>query len=160
MSVFTNQQCKIKGGFLHFQKKTHLSPIKTRINSKLHQFRIIPKGLYYILEIIYQKRVQTINLDKKRVIGIDLGLNNIITMVNNAGLQPIIIKGGVVKSINQFYNKQLAKYKNIKDKQGIRSDTKRMQQLTRIRNNRINDIFHKISRFKPQYVVVPCMVRH
>jgi putative transposase len=57
-------------------------------------------------------------LDKKRVVGIDLGLNNIVTVVNNAGLKPFVIKGGVVKFINQFYNKQLAKYKSIKDKQG------------------------------------------
>ncbi|MHA2280374.1 MAG: RNA-guided endonuclease InsQ/TnpB family protein [Promethearchaeota archaeon] len=144
--VFTNQQCRIKGEQLYFPKKTQLNPIKTRIKSKLHHVRIIPKGLYYILEIIYQKEIQNLNLDKKRVIGIDLGLKNIITIVNNAGLQPAIIKGGIIKSINQFYNKQLAKYRSIKDKQGISSETKRFQWLTRKRNNKIIDIFHKISR--------------
>ncbi len=153
MVVFTNQQCRIKGGFLYFPKKTQLPPIKTRIKSKLHHVRIIPKRLYYVLEIIYQKEAKDLNLDKERVIGIDLGLNNIITIVNNAGLQPAIIKGGIVKSINQFYNKQLAKYKSIKDKQGISSKTKRMQQLTRKRNNKINDIFHKISREVIEYCI-------
>ena len=151
--VFTNQQCRIKGGFLSFPKKTQLNPIKTRIKSKLYHVRIIPKGLYYILEIIYQKEVNNLNLDKERVIGIDLGLNNIITIVNNAGLQPAIIKGGIVKSINQFYNKQLAKYRSIKDKQGISSETKKMQQLTRKRNNKINNIFHKISRSLINYCI-------
>ncbi len=151
--VFTNQQCRIKGGFLYFPKKTQVSPVKTRIKSKLNQVRIIPKGLYYILEIIYQKEVKNLNLDKERIIGIDLGLNNIITIVNNAGLQPAIIKGGIVKSINQFYNKQLAKYKSIKDKQGISSETKRMQRLTQKRNNKINDIFHKISRSLINYCI-------
>ncbi len=151
--VFTNQQCKIRGGFLYFPQKIQLSPIKTRIKSKLHHVRIIPRGLYYILEIIYQKEVKNLNLDKKRVIGIDLGLNNIITMVNNAGLQPAIIKGGIVKSINQFYNKQLAKYKSIKDKQGMSSETKRMKRLTQKRNNKINDIFHKISRSLINYCI-------
>ncbi|MEE9379128.1 MAG: transposase [Candidatus Lokiarchaeia archaeon] len=151
--IFTNQQCRIKGGFLSFPKKTQLNPIKTRIKSKLYHVRIIPKGLYYILEIIYQKEVNNLNLDKERVIGIDLGLNNIITIVNNAGLQPAIIKGGIVKSINQFYNKQLAKYRSIKDKQGISSETKKMQQLTRKRNNKINNIFHKISRSLINYCI-------
>jgi len=151
--IFTNQQCRIKGGFLYFPKRTQLPPVKTRIKSNLHHVRIIPKGLYYILEIIYQMEVKNLNLDKKRVIGIDLGLNNIITMVNNAGLQPAIIKGGIVKSINQFYNKQLAKYKSIKDKQGISSETKRMQRLTRKRNNKINNIFHKISRTVINYCI-------
>ena len=151
--VFTNQQCKIKESYLCFPKKTQLNPIKTRIKSKLHHVRIIPKGLYYILEIIYQKVVKNLNLDKERVIGIDLGLNNIITMVNNAGLQPAIIKGGFVKSINQFYNKQLAKYKSIKDRQGMSSETKRIQRLTRKRTNKIYDIFHKISRVLINYCI-------
>jgi len=153
MIVFTNQQCRIKGEFLYFPKKTQLHPVKTRLKSKLHQVRIIPKGLNYILEIIYQKEVKNLNLDKERVIGIDLGLNNIITMVNNAGLQPAIIKGGIVKSINQFYNKKLSRYKSIKDKQGIGSETKKMQQLTWKRNNKINDIFHKISRALINYCI-------
>ncbi len=151
--IFTNQQCRIKGSFLYFPKKSLLSPIKTRIKSKLHQVRIIPKGLYYILEIIYQKEVINLGLDRQRIIGIDLGLNNIITLVNNAGLQPAIIKGGIIKSINQFYNKQLAKYKSIKDKQGISSETKKIQQLTQRRNNKINYIFHKISRTLINYCI-------
>ncbi len=151
--VFTNQQCRINGSFLFFPKKTQLPPVKTRIKFKLHQVRIIPKGLCYILEIIYQKDVNNLNLDKERVIGIDLGLDNIITMVNNARLQPAIIKGGIVKSINQFYNKQLARYKSIKDKQGIGSKTKRMQRLIQKRNNKINDIFHKISRAVINYCI-------
>ncbi len=150
---FTNQQCRIKGGFLYFPKTTQLPPIRTRIESKLHHVRIIPKGVYYVLEIIYQKDRKNLNLDKKRVIGIDLGLTNIITMVNNAGLPPAIIKGGIVKSINQFYNKQLSGYKSIKDKQGITSQTKKMQQSTQRRNNKINDIFHKISRVVINYCI-------
>jgi putative transposase len=99
-----------------------------------------------VLEIIYHKELENLNLDKDRVIGIDLGLNNIITMVNNAGQPPVVIKGGKVKAINQFYNKQLAKYKSIKDKQGIEYETKRIKNLTRKRNNKITDKFHKISR--------------
>jgi len=98
------------------------------------------------LEIIYEKTRENLNLDKKRVIGIDLGLINIVTVVNNAGLKPFVVKGGVVKSINQFYNKQLAKYKSIKDKQGYAFETIKLQTLTRKRNNKISNIFHKISR--------------
>ncbi|MFX0023490.1 MAG: RNA-guided endonuclease InsQ/TnpB family protein [Candidatus Hermodarchaeota archaeon] len=153
MLIFTNQQCSIKEGHLHFPKKTQLKPIKTRIKNNFHHVRIIPKGFYYILDLVYRKEVRTLNLDKGRVIGIDLGLNNIITMVNNAGLQPAIIKGGIVKSINQFYNKQLAKYKSIKDKQGINGETKKIQRLTQKRNNKINDIFHKISKALINYCI-------
>ncbi len=40
--IFTNQQCRIKNGYLHFPRKINLSPIKTRIRNLLHQVRIIP----------------------------------------------------------------------------------------------------------------------
>jgi len=144
--ILTNQQCRIKNGYLHFPKKANLFPIKTRIRNQLHQVRIIPKGLFYNLEIIYTREINNLNLNKDRVIGIDLGVSNIVTIVNNVGLNPTIIKGGIVKSVNQFYNKRIAKQKSIKDKQGIRFETKRLKRITAKRNNKINDIFHKISR--------------
>ncbi len=144
--IFTNQQCRIKDGFLKFPKKSNLTPIKTRIDNNLHQVRIIPRGERYILEIIYEQDVINLELDKSRIIGIDLGLNNLVTVVNNVGLQPFVIKGGIVKSINQYYNKQLAKFKSIKDKQKYKFETKRLQRLTLKRNNKIKNIFHKVSR--------------
>jgi len=144
--IFTNQQCRIREGNLYFPKKVAISPIKTRIKNQLHQVRLVPRGFYYIVEIIYEKEVKNLKVDKKRILGIDLGLANIVTMVNNAGLQPVIIKGGIAKSTNQFYNKQVAKYNRIKDKQGIPLGTRRIQKLTQRRNNKINDQFHKISR--------------
>jgi putative transposase len=144
--LFTNQQCRIKEGFLYFPEKAGISPIKTRLKERLHQVRIVPKGIYYVIEIIYEKEGVDLNLDETRIIGIDLGLNNLVTMVNNAGIRPAIIKGGAVKSINQFYNKKLAKYKSDKDKHGLMTVTRRLHRLARKRNNKIHDFFHKISR--------------
>ena len=151
--IFTNQQCRIKNGYLHFPKKVKLSPIKTRIKNLLHQVRIIPKGLFYNLEIIYSKEIDNLNLNKDRFIGIDLGISNIVTIVNNVGLKPTIIKGSIVKSVNQFYNKRIAELKSIKDKQGIKSETNRLKRITAKRNNKINDIFHKISRNVINYCI-------
>ncbi len=146
MVIFTNQQCCLKEDYLHFPRRVGLSPIKTRLKERIHQVRLIPKGLYYVVEIIYEKEALNLNLDEKRIVGIDLGLNNLVTIVNNAGLQSVIIKGGLVKSINQFYNKQLARYKSHKDRQGLPFKTRRLQRLIRTRNNKINDVFHKITR--------------
>ncbi len=151
--IFTNQQCRIKNGYLHFPEKVNLSPIKTRIRNQLHQVRIIPKGLFYNLEIIYLKEIDNLNLNKDRFIGIDLGISNIVTIVNNVGLKPTIIKGGILKSVNQFYNKRIAELKSIKDKQGIKSETNRLQKITAKPNNKINDIFHKISREVINYCI-------
>ncbi|MFX1293414.1 MAG: RNA-guided endonuclease InsQ/TnpB family protein, partial [Promethearchaeota archaeon] len=135
--IFTNQQCRITDGFLKFPKRANLTPIKTRMENSFQQVRIVPRGENYIVEIIYEQDVINLELNKSRIIGIDLGLTNLVTVVNNIGLNPFIIKGGLVKSINQYYNKQIAKFKSIKDKQNYKFETKRLQRLTLKRNNRL-----------------------
>jgi putative transposase len=45
-----------------------------------------------------------------RTAGIDLKVNNFVTMVNNAGQRPVIVKDNVIKAINQFYNKPRSRY--------------------------------------------------
>lgn len=144
--IFTNQQCKIRNGQLDFPKKSNLISIKTRIGNKLHQARIIPQGLSYVLELVYEQEPIKLELDKDRILGIDLGLRNLVTGVNNIGLTPFVIKGGVVKSINQFYNKQKALLQSIKDLQRNKFTTKRLHRLTLKRNNKLKDYFHKTSR--------------
>ncbi len=151
--IFTNQQCRIKNGYLHFPEKSNLNPIKTRIKEKLNEVRIIPKGVCYVVEIIYEKKEQDLSLDKDYKLSIDLGLNNLITAVNNIGVKPIIIKGGVVKSVNQYYNKQLAYYRSIENKKGNFRDTKRIQKLHLKSNNKINTLFHRISKNLIDYCI-------
>ena len=151
--IFTNQQCKIKEGYLYFPKKVNLEPVKTRIKEKLNQVRIIPKGICYIIEIIYEKEEKDVGLDKNHILSIDLGLNNLITAVNNNGCKPFIIKGGMIKSINQFYNKQLAYFRSIENKKGNFQDTKRIKKLHLTRNNKIKTLFHRISKTIIEYCI-------
>ena len=153
--IFTNQQCKIKNGYLFFPKKANLEPIKSRIKEKLNQVRILPKGVYYVIEIVYEKAEQDLGLDKKHILSIDLGLNNLITAVNNNGFKPFIIKGGIVKSINQYYNKQLAYFRSIENKRGNFQDTKRIKKLHFKRNNKIKTIFHRISK-----TIIECCIQN
>ncbi|MCK4379672.1 MAG: transposase, partial [Candidatus Lokiarchaeota archaeon] len=144
--IFTNQQCKIKEGFLFFPKRTNLNPIKTRITERLREVRIIPLGIKYNIEIVYEKEEKDLGLNKEHILSIDLGLNNLITAVNNNGCKPFIIKGGMIKSINQYYNKQIAYYRSIENKKGNFIDTKRIQKLHLTRNNRLTTLFHRISK--------------
>lgn len=162
--VFTNQQAKIKDGVLSFPSKLGLK-VKTRVKGVLNQVRIIPKGVGYVLEIIYEKAVESLNLDRSRVIGIDVGLRNIITIGNNIGVQPIVVKGGVVKSINQYYNKENARLNEIYTRQQTRETKGEIQKGMRVkkgmsakclqvkRANKINDFFHKTSRFVIDYCI-------
>ncbi|KAB2948322.1 MAG: putative transposase [Candidatus Methanoperedens nitroreducens] len=158
--IFTNQQVTIKDHILSFTKKLPLK-IKTRLldNTNLREVRLIPKGLNYICEIIYKKQSEVGEINKRwyakihngnRVIGIDLGLRNVVTIANNIGEIPIVIKGGILKSMNQYYNKEKAQLQSIYDKQGIKFGT-RMSQLNSKRNHKIKDTMHKISRYTIDY---------
>jgi len=151
--IFTNQQCKIKNGYLYFPRRTNLNPIKTRLIERLKEVRIIPLGVKYKVELVYEKEEKDLRLDKEHMLSIDLGLNNLITAVNNNGCRPFIIKGGVVKSINQYYNKQLAYYRSIENKKGNFADTKRIKKLYLKRNNKINTIFHRVSKNLINYCI-------
>src|SRR5699024_3853847 len=111
--VLTNMQSQIKDGYLYFAFKPfkpYNNLIKTKIKGKHMQTRIIPKGSCYILEIVYQIDDVKEKEFNSRIVSIDLGINNFVTMVNNIGLKPIVINGRGLKSINQYYNKQLSKY--------------------------------------------------
>ncbi len=183
--VFTNQQVKIKNGILIFPKKLkelNDKKIKTRLDdeTKLRQVRIIPKinGEKYVIEIVYNIEEHQFDLNKDNVIGLDFGLRNIVTIVNsntlsgnNIGEKPVIIKGGVLKSINQFYNKRLAELKTIYSKQtviveeidkktGVKTEKKKqrltgpaIQRLNENRNNKIKDVMHKYSRYIIDYCI-------
>ena len=144
--VFTNQQVNLKNQVLFFPKKVGLE-LKTRLadTTDIRELRILPKGVGYILEIVYFKTIHPKHLDTNNVLAIDLGVRNLITTVNNNGLNPFVIKGGVIKSINQYYNKEKARLQSIYDRQRIKTG-RTVLKLTDTRNKKINDFFHKYSR--------------
>lgn len=149
--IFTNQQCKIKNGIIKLPKKVGNYLIKTTL-TRFNQIRIIPIGVGYKCEIVYEKEINDLNLDKNRVAAIDLGINNLITMVNNIGEHPIIINGKIVKSINQYYNKERSKIQSVISKLNVFT-TKKLEKLTHKRNMKINDYFHKSSRAITNYCI-------
>ena len=140
-----------RSNYLKFPK-TKLK-LKTNITNKLKQVRIIPKGSIYVIEVVYEKEINPIIKENDNILGIDLGLNNFVTLSNNIGLNPIIINGKVIKSYNQYYNKKLAYYKSILKKQNGLDWSKRLEKLTIKRNNKIKDFIHKTSRFIVNYCI-------
>ena len=154
--VLTNVQTKIINGYLYFsfrKLQQFNNIIKTNIIDKLLQTRFIPNGGEYILELVYEKEIKQHIKNPKNIIGIDLGVNNFVTMVNNISLKPIIINGKGIKSINQYYNKQLAHYKSISKTNNKLDWTKRLQQITNKRYNRMNNFLHKTSKYIVNYCV-------
>ena len=145
--VFTNQQAKLRDGWLILPKKVGLK-VKTRIKEGLREVRIIPKGVGYVLEIVYNKTVEATKRNKDRIVGIDLGAANIVTIANNIGEKPIIVKddGRGIKSINQYYNKRQAELQHIYDSQGIK-DGNKLRRLRAKRERKARDWIHKLTKF-------------
>ena len=111
--AFTYQQCKIKDGYLTFPK-TDLT-IKLGFDCSdlsLKEVHIVPMGVNYKIEIVWNKKKskENHNLDKNAYMGIDLGVSNFATLTNNIELNPIIINGRQLKSMNQYYNKKKQNY--------------------------------------------------
>ena len=137
--------CKFKDGYIHFPKKLNLEPIKT-INilkqEDLVQVRIVPKTSCYNIEIVYKKEEKE-NWDRGRS-SIDLGVNNLATLITEKSC--IIYNGKNVKSINKYYNKLKAKIQSELELKNKRKSSKKLNNLTDRRNNKIKDQLHKKSR--------------
>ena len=148
-------------GALSFKRKGFIRLSKTNIyiptkldKSVIQQVRLIPKTGYYLIEVLYRK--PKIKYKQKKLThqtkfaSIDLGLNNLATVTSNV-FQPLIINGRPIKSINQYYNK------NLKKKQKLLSanqyTSKKIKQLTYKREMKLNDYLHKSAKFLVNYLV-------
>lgn len=154
--TLTNCQTQIRDGYLYFAfKRLHEfnNMFKSAIDGRHLSTRIIPKGGSYELEIVYEKEVKSLGLDKNNIASIDLGVNNFVTMVNNIGLQPIVINGKVIKSYNRYWNKEVAKYRSILMKKNNKEWSKRLQRITDKRNYKIEYYMHCVSRYIIDYCI-------
>ena len=130
-------------------------PVKIRPCIKeFQQVRIVPKGSCFMLEIVYQKPIVDMGLNREHIAGIDIGVNNLLSIVNNVGLRPNIIKGKGIKAINQFANKRIAQMRSALNKNGLKDDTIQMKRIFQKRENRIHDYFHKTSRYLINYCIL------
>ena len=150
--------------------KTNISIPFINKDKKLKQARIIPiNKVEYKIEILYVKEEkEKVNFLEDFQIGIDLGVNNLVTITSNKKrLNPIIVNGRPIKSINQYYNKTKAKLmselpnepkkkeekksKEIKEKDKKEAKLKQLKTskkidfLTNKRNAKIEKYFHQTS---------------
>lgn len=147
----TNQQVRVKGDLLHFPKSFCGFTVKLRcitLNNfeKINQVRVVPKGQSFCLEVVYSVSVESeLRSDNGRYMSIDLGLDNLATVVTNVGLNPIIVNGKGLKSNNQYYNKKKAYYQSIAKQMNNQHYTNRLYRLTQKRNLKVEDYLHKVS---------------
>lgn len=139
---------------LHFKiKKLNSFKWKCRCLGRLIQVRFIPRGCVYVMEIVYETEIPDSYGVVERIMGIDLGVNNLITASNNIGKQPFIINGKPLKSINQFYNKRKSHIQSeLKCRNGIIWN-KELDIITQKRFNRVKNYMHNAS----SYVIKWCL---
>lgn len=119
--------------------------LNIRIKSKqenVDNVRIVPKLNYYVIEVVYTVDDVAEKVFDGNYAGVDLGVNNVVSLVSNS-FSPLLY-GSFVKSINQFYNKELARLKSELPK-GVKT-SKRIKALHNKRNFKLNTEFHRISR--------------
>ncbi len=111
--------------------------------------RIVPMGNSFIFELTYTVKQEDVQkncpLDSRHALIGDLGVNNFAAFVSTKpGVRPVLIKGGVLKSLNQSYNKQTAELRAKKQYRHIRiKGFKRYRQ--------VQDLLHKASRMVINY---------
>ena len=150
--VFTNQVCKLQEKYIRFPKtsiKLNIGKLFGYIQN-LKEVRVSPAYGKFKVEIVTEQSEPVPEfVDNHRYMSIDLGINNIATITTNTGTTPVLVKGNVIKSINQYYNKQKAYLLGIlrhgkEPKEGPHT-SKRLERLHEKRFLKIKDLFHKMS---------------
>lgn len=148
--TYTKQALSFKKqGFVKLsQTNIFIKTTKQNINC----VRVVPKNGYIVIEVVYTVTDVESKQTNDNYAAIDLGINNLATITSNV-ISPIIINGKPVKSINQFYNKRVANLQSILNTLNDRTTSKRIQALERIRNNKIDDYFHKATHYIVNHLV-------
>jgi putative transposase len=134
----------------------HISVPPNLREYRIKEIRILPKqkGKFLDAAFIYEVGDELINVGSNKAISIDLGLNNLATVVSTTD-ESFIIDGRWLKSKNQWFNKRRAKLVHHKDKQGIKHLTKQEALLSYRRKNQVNDYLNKSAR----YIIDFCLTR-
>ena len=109
------------------------------------QVRIIPHGGEINLELVYELPEVEEKADNGKYAAIDIGVDNLAALAWNTGERPVLFKGTPLKSVNQYYNKQIAKFRSICELMNGCHSSKRIARLTAKRNRKVEYYLHKAS---------------
>ncbi|GCL39974.1 transposase, IS605 OrfB [Sphaerospermopsis reniformis] len=153
VATFTGRSLKLINGMIRFPLGTKVKAwfgidsfclsMPSNLDFKsIREVRILPRNRQFYAEFVYQVDEVKSDVDKNNVLGIDHGLNNWLTCVSNLGTS-FIVDGLHLKSLNQWYNKLVAKLKSDKP-QGFWSN--RLAAITEKRNRQMRDAVNKATK--------------
>ena len=146
--VLTNQNIHVEEDGL-VRMPGFLKDVRVRTGRRdIRQVRITTAGKDCVrIQLVYEKKEDPPAAGSgMAVMGIDLGVDNLVTAVWNTGREPVILNGRPLKSINQYYNKERARLQEAAKKGNRREKTRRLGRLAQKRNDKVRDYLHKTSR--------------
>jgi len=127
-----------------FKVKEFFLPLPKNLDfKKVKEFTILPKNGEFYLESSYEIPKVAIELDINQALSIDLGTSsNLMACVDTLG-NSFLVDSRQAKSMNQYYNKRVANYKEGKS-QGFWDGF--LDRITRKRNHQMRDMVNKAVR--------------
>lgn len=119
-------------------------PVMTADN--LCEIRLVPQVGCYVVEVVYEVEIPDLQsvpnpILPQRLAAIDLGLDNLMTVVfNDPTVRPFIINGKPLKSVNQWWNKQKAHLQSLLPVG--QKTSHRIEAITRKRNCYVDHYLH------------------
>lgn len=99
----------------------------------------------------YEVEKEPLDLDKSKVMGIDLGVNNFATIVTSEGT-PYIVDGKFLKSQIAFKCKKTAHYQSLLNKQGLKKSA-RIEKI----NNKFKGIQNNFLNQTTRFIIDLCI---
>ena len=155
-AILTNQAAVLEDNIITFPRCLKQIKFNVKFN-QLPEFKrymrceIIPKGGYFIVSFVYEIKRPNELKNNKRYMGIDIGIDNLLTVATNNSGDTFIINGKGLKSINKYSNKFIAHYTEIAKRMNDLYSTKRLDRIYLKRRNKINDFLHKTSKYIVDY---------
>lgn len=147
---FTNQTISKKRGLngeLILCPKDLNLVIPTKVESP-KCVRIVPKLGAFVIEVIYE--VDEVPLKNTgNYAAIDLGVDNLVSVTFSNGFNPLLVKGSKIKSINQGYNRLIAKAQSKLPTN--QPSSKHIHRLWRNREKKLQAELHKVTSFLSLY---------
>ena len=147
---FTNQTFSkkrgIKGELILCPKDLKLS-IPTKVEDP-QCVRIVPKLKAFVIEVIYDVEASPLK-HAGTYAAIDLGVDNLASITFSDGVNPLVVKGSKLKSINQDYNRLIAKAKSKLP--ANQKTSQHIHRLWRNRELRLQSELHKLTSFLSLY---------
>lgn len=110
--------------------------------------RIVPKLGAFVIEVIYEVEEAPLK-PTGNYAAIDLGVDNLASITFSNGIKPLLVKGSKIKSINQGYNRLIAKAQSNLPKN--QRTSKHIHRLWRNREMKLHAELHKITSFLSLY---------